>query len=339
MFKDLDRLTRILNNQDRPVQIIFSGKAHPKDNEGKELIKEIIHVARREDLRNRIAFLENYGIEMARYLVQGVDVWLNTPRRLMEASGTSGMKVVFNGGMNLSILDGWWDEAYNNEVGWTIGQGEEYSDLRYQDWVEANALYDVLEKEIIPLFYDRGSDSLPRGWLAKMKSSMSQLCPVFNTNRMVREYTESFYMPAFRQSEKLQEDDRKELRQLSSWQSKLVEAWKEVRILDVSSLVPDKAEVGSELEVDVYVHLGNLLPSDVLVEMYIGRLGNQEALTDAHPVPLEFTGEERQGVYKFHGTSKFTRSGRYGFSVRITPFHRSLVKHFELGMVTWAGSA
>jgi starch phosphorylase len=338
LFKDLDRLTKILNEPDRPVQLIFAGKAHPKDSEGKELIKEIVHVARREDLRNRIVFLENYEIALARYLVQGVDIWLNTPRRPMEASGTSGMKVVFNGGINLSVLDGWWDEAYNPDVGWAIGQGEEYSDLRYQDWVEANAMYDVLEKEIVPLFYDRGRDDLPRGWIAKMKNSMSQLCPVFNTNRMVRDYTESFYIPAFRQSQILQVDEKKELKQLSLWQSKLAEAWKDVQILEVSSQEPEKTEVGSQLEVDVFVHLGNLLPSDVLVEMYIGLLGYREAITDAHTVPLEFTGEEVQGVFKFHGTATFTKSGRYGFSVRVIPFHRSLVKHFELGIVTWADS-
>jgi starch phosphorylase len=254
----------------------------------------------------------------------------------MEASGTSGMKVVFNGGVNLSILDGWWDEAYNSEVGWAIGQGEEYSDLKYQDWVEANALYDVLEKEIIPLFYDRGSENLPRGWIAKVKNSMSQLCPVYNTNRMVREYTESFYIQALKQSEILQEDGRKELKKLSTWQSELSAAWKDVRVLDVNSQVPEKAEVGSKLEVDVYIHLGNLLPSDVLVEMYIGQLGYREAITDAHTVPLEYTGEERQGVFRFRGGTEFTKSGRYGFSVRVIPFHRSLAKHFELGMVTWA---
>ncbi len=196
----------------------------------------------------------------------------------------------------------------------------------------------MLEKEIVPLFFDRGRDDLPRGWIAKMKNSMSQLCPVFNTNRMVRDYTESFYIPAFRQSQILQVDGKKELKQLSLWQSKLAEAWKDVRILEVSSQAPEKTEVGSQLEVDVYVHLGDLLPSDVLVEMYIGLLGYREAITDAHTVPLEFTGEEREGVYKFRCTATFKKSGRHGFSVRVIPFHRSLVKHFELGIVTWADS-
>jgi len=338
LFKDLDRMTKILTNPERPVQLIFAGKAHPKDNEGKELIKEIIHIARREDLRNHIVFLENYDITLARYLVQGVDVWLNTPRRPMEASGTSGMKVVFNGGINLSILDGWWAEAYNPEVGWAIGQGEEYSDLRYQDWVEANALYDVLEKEVVPLFYDRGRDNLPRNWIAKMKQSMSHLCPVFNTNRMVKDYTESFYLSAYRQSQILEKDDGKELKELSLWRTKLMKAWKAVRILDVNSSVPETADVGSDIEVETYVHLGDLLPSDVLVELYIGVIGYGDEISDAQAIPLQFTGEEQQGVFKFKGSTRFTRSGKHGYSVRVIPFHRSLVKHFELGMVTWANT-
>jgi starch phosphorylase len=337
LLKDLDRLIKILTNQSRPVQLIFAGKAHPRDNEGKDLIRELVHIARREDLRHRMVFLENYEIGLARYLVQGADIWLNTPRRPMEASGTSGMKVVFNGGINLSILDGWWAEAYNPEVGWAIGRGEEYSDHRYQDWVEANALYDVLEKEVIPLYYDRGADGLPRGWIAKMKQSMCQLGPVFNTNRMMKEYAESFYLPAYRQSLILQKDERKELRELSAWRGKLVKAWKDVRILDVTSYAGEKSEVGAELAIDVFVHLGDMLPSDVLVELYIGLAGYGETISDANAVALKFSGDEREGVYKFTGSVQFSKSGKHGFSVRVTPFHRSLVKHFELGMVTWAG--
>jgi starch phosphorylase len=336
LFKDLDRLAKILTNTERPVQLIFAGKAHPRDNEGKELIKEIVHIARREELRNHIVFLENYDISIARYLVQGVDVWLNTPRRPMEASGTSGMKVVFNGGINLSILDGWWAEAYNPEVGWAIGAGEEYADLRYQDWVEANALYDVLEKEVIPLFYDVGHDGLPRGWITKMKGSMRQLCPVFNTNRMVKEYSESFYLPAYRQYQILSKDNLKELRELSAWRSRLTSAWKDVKILQVNSESPEETDVGAVLEVEAFVHLGDLLPSDVLVEMYVGKIAPSGEIIDASPLPLVFTGEDREGAYRFKGTIQFTKSGRHGFTVRVTPFHRSLVKHFELGMVTWA---
>ena len=165
IFRNLERLAAILNNKDRPVQIIFAGKAHPRDHGGKELIAEILHIARRPEFRRRIVFLEDYDMNVARYLVQGVDVWLNNPRRPLEASGTSGMKVCVNGGLNLRILDGWWVEGYAGDNGWAIGAGEEYTDLTYQDDVESRAIYDLLEQEIVPLFYTRASDGLPRGWL------------------------------------------------------------------------------------------------------------------------------------------------------------------------------
>ncbi len=181
LFRDLERLGAILNLKDRPVQILFSGKAHPRDHGGKELIAEIQHIARRPEFRRRILFLEDYDMNVARYLVQGVDVWLNNPRRPLEASGTSGMKVAANGGLNLSILDGWWCEGYDGDNGWAIGAGEEYSDLTYQDDVESRAIFDLLEQEIVPLFYTRSSDGLPRGWVRKMKRSIATLSPVYNT--------------------------------------------------------------------------------------------------------------------------------------------------------------
>jgi starch phosphorylase len=180
IFEDLERLTNILNNPVFPVQLIIAGKAHPKDDEGKKLIQEIIQISQDERFRKRIVFLENYDMNVARYMVEGCDIWLNNPRRPLEASGTSGMKVIANGGLNFSVLDGWWDEGYDPEVGWKIGNGEEYLDLEYQNEVESNQLYSTLEREIVPLFYNRGDDKLPRSWLSKMKMSMKRLAPVFN---------------------------------------------------------------------------------------------------------------------------------------------------------------
>ncbi len=209
LFQDLERLTKIVGDRDRPVQIIFAGKAHPRDNPGKDLIRQIIHHARRPEFRNRIVFIEDYDMVVARYLVQGVDIWLNTPRRPHEASGTSGMKATANGALNLSILDGWWDEGYTPETGWAIGHGEEYADDQsdYQDTIESNAIYDLLEKDIVPLFYERGRDGLPRGWIAKMKAAMREHAGVFNTNRMVREYYEFCYLPCAQRSHRLMEND------------------------------------------------------------------------------------------------------------------------------------
>jgi starch phosphorylase len=203
IFRDPERLCRILTNQDHPVQIIFAGKSHPGDKIGKELIQQIVRFVRQKRLQRRIVFLEDYDISLACYLVQGVDVWLNTPRRPSEACGTTGMKAAANGNLNLSVLDGWWAEAYQPDIGWAIGRGEEYEDTENQDKVESQVLYDILEREVIPLFYDRGDDGVPRAWIKRMKAAMQVVCPRFNTGRMVCEYCERFYTPAAEQYQRL----------------------------------------------------------------------------------------------------------------------------------------
>ncbi|MCK4858757.1 MAG: alpha-glucan family phosphorylase [candidate division Zixibacteria bacterium] len=336
LFRDVERLKRILTNEERPVQLIFAGKAHPRDNYGKELIKTIVHLARDPDLRDHIVFLENYDMVVARYLVQGVDVWLNTPRRPMEASGTSGMKVIFNGGLNLSVLDGWWCEGYNPEVGWAIGAGEEYDNHDYQDEVEANALYDVLEKEIVPFYYERGADGIPRKWVAMMKQSMMQLGPKFNANRMVREYADKFYAHAYRQNQILRHHDLAELRSLSGWYKHLTDNWSDVRILEVNSQTPDRIGVDQPMELEAKVFLGALQPEDVKVELYIGVLSPSGEITDARTVEMTADGNLSAGVSSYSCTTSFSTSGRMGYSVRVSPGHRSQVHPFELGLVTWA---
>lgn len=198
LFRDIERLRRLLGDPARPVQVIVAGKAHPHDDDGKRVLRAIAGLAGEPGLRGKVVVLANYDIGVARMLVRGVDLWLNTPRRPLEASGTSGMKVVPNGGLNLSILDGWWAEAYAPEVGWALGGTEPFDDLDFQDEAESRLLYELLEQEVVPLFYERGPDGLPAGWIAKMKASMRRLCPVYNTNRMVSEYTERFYLSAAR---------------------------------------------------------------------------------------------------------------------------------------------
>src|SRR5204862_5256042 len=219
----------ILNNKERPVQILFAGKAHPRDHGGKELIAEIVHVCRRPEFRRRMVFIEDYDINVARVMVQGVDIWLNNPRRPLEASGTSGMKVCVNGGINMSILDGWWCEGYSGDNGWAIGAGEEYTDLNYQDDIESRLIYDLIEQEIAPLFYTRGNDGLPRGWLKAMKRSMSTCCPVFNTNRQVQEYMEKCYAPAEGRYERLSGEDLKKAVLLAQWRHLLSRGWNGVK--------------------------------------------------------------------------------------------------------------
>jgi starch phosphorylase len=335
IFRNLDRLAAIVNNKDRPVQFVFSGKAHPRDHGGKELIAEILHVARRPEFRRRIVFLEDYDINVARYLVQGIDVWLNNPRRPLEASGTSGMKVCCNGGINLSILDGWWVEGYNHDNGWAIGAGEEYTDLPYQDDVESRAIYDLLEQEIVPLFYNRSSDDLPRGWINVMKRSISVICPVFNTNRMVQEYVEKCYWPSTQRNERLMADKLQNAANLARWRQRLVAGWPQVRVENVESNGADPLHVGSDMHVNARVNLGNLSPNDVEVQLFHGGVDSLGEIPKPEAVPMVADGKRDGSTWIYQGAFPCQASGQHGFAVRVLPKHADLANLFEPGLVCW----
>ena len=335
LMRDLDRLDRILNNADRPVQIIFAGKAHPHDTEGKELIRQIVQVSHQERFRHRIVFIEDYDMEVARHLVQGVDVWMNTPRRPMEASGTSGMKVAFNAGLNLSILDGWWCEGYQGNNGWAIGKGEVYADLEYQNQVESGALYDLLEKEVVPLYYQRGNDSIPRDWVGMMKASMQSLCPVFSTDRMVEEYAQLSYIPSYRQWARLEADDLALAKELAAWKNRVFGGWGLVAIEEIQAKLSDSVAVGSSLPVGVRVRLGALSPDDVSVEGYFGVLDNQGVIRGGETVPLTVVESLENGYHRFSGDLECRFCGRYGFMVRIMPRHHELGVIYEPGYLVW----
>jgi starch phosphorylase len=335
IFRTLDRLAKILNDADRPVQLIFAGKAHPRDHGGKELIAHIVHTARRDDLRRRIVFIEDYDINVTRYLVQGVDVWLNNPRRPLEASGTSGMKACPNGALNLSILDGWWVEGYSQDNGWAIGAGEEYSDLNYQDEVESRALYDVLEKEVVPLFYDRQADGVPRGWVHRMKRSMMTVCPIFNTNRMVQEYTDRFYMRAADRHRALSENNLAGGAELARWLSKVQLEWPNVKVETVEMVGADHMQVGADLEVVAQVSLGTLTPDDVAVELYHGDVDAAGMINAAKTALMAGDGRAVGGVHTFQGKIPCRSSGQHGFAVRVLPKHRYLPHVYEPGLIRW----
>lgn len=337
LLRDPERLIKILSNKDFPVQFVFAGKAHPQDNEGKELIREIVHFERNPEIRRRMVFLEDYDMVVARYLLQGVDVWLNTPRRPLEASGTSGMKAAFNGALNLSILDGWWAEGYNIHTGWCIGKGEEYEEKEYQDEVEANALYDLLEKEVVPLFYNRSSDGLPREWIAKMKKSMRALCPEFNANRMVREYTESFYLPAVERYKSLTDQKLKKGKELAAWKEKVHRSWSRLKIVDTKTESRDGIKVGEELKIIVHVFLGELLPSDISVELFQGVVDAGGNIVNPTIVKLVPTGNQNSQTHEFSGMLIPLTSGRQGFSVRVLPDNSDLDQPTQEGLILWAG--
>jgi glycogen phosphorylase len=336
LFHDFDRLVTLISDVDRPVQFIFAGKAHPQDQKGKEFIRKLIHHVRDERIRRRVVFIENYEMSIARYLVQGCDIWLNTPRRPREASGTSGMKATANGALNLSILDGWWDEGYSREAGWAIGHGEEYEDEAYQDMVESRAIYDLLETDVIPLFYDRGGDGVPRGWTAKMKTSLRLLCPEFNTNRMVADYATQFYLGSADRYQKLTDNDCARARTLAAWQEYIVAEWAGVGIISVHSSGTEDAMVGNEVSVWCQVKLGKLKPEDVVVQAFHGQVTTGEDIHDPESINLGCEGETESGVYLFKGAITCRRSGREGFAVRVLPAHDDLCHPHSMRRVHWA---
>lgn len=336
LFRNIERLKALVNNGKRPIQFVFAGKAHPHDGAGKELIKQIATVCARPELRRRVVFIENYDMSLARVLVQGVDVWLNNPLRLHEASGTSGMKVPANGGLNLSCLDGWWPEAFNGENGWAIGDGRVYDDLGYQDHVEAESLYNLLEREIIPLFYERTADGLPRGWIKRMKESLKTIVPMFNTNRMLREYTEIMYLPAMQRVRALRGSDYSTAKRLANWKERMRQFWHAVRIADVQADASDVLRVGDELPVRVRVQLGEIKPEEVAVEAYYGPLNTDNVIEGGQAVRLEFSQQESNGQHCFAGAVPCTTSGRTGYSIRVVPRHAELADRYYHGLVTWS---
>ncbi|MBP1605828.1 MAG: alpha-glucan phosphorylase, partial [Acidobacteria bacterium] len=335
LLSDAVRLERIVNAPGRPVQILFAGKAHPKDEPGKELIRQIVQLARRPEFRRRIVFLEDYDQVVARYMVEGVDVWLNTPRRPLEASGTSGMKAAFNGALNLSILDGWWDEAYTPNTGWAIGRGEEYADHGYQDRVEAGALCDLLENEVVPLFYRRGADGLPRGWIALMRSAMTALCPVFNTNRMVHQYVEGYLRAEARRAH-LEEDGFRRARSLAAWKEKVRKGWRDVRVSRVEVIMPEQTRVGELFEVRAWVSLGSLAPGDVAPQVYLGKLRESRDIIQPEIIAMTYRGSASDEGVLFTAAFPCTSSGTHGLTVRVVPHHEDLGHPHETGLIVWA---
>jgi len=335
LLRDPDRLKRLVEDSKRPVQFVFAGKAHPADNEGKELIRAIVQFARNPAVRRRIVFIENYDINIARYLVQGVDVWLNTPRRGMEASGTSGMKAAANGVPNCSVLDGWWVEGYSSDVGWAIGRGETYADSNYQDQVESQALYDLLEKQIIPTFYKRGADNIPREWIARMKNCMRKLAPVFNTNRMVRDYAEKFYVPAFTRGRVLAAEGLSRAVQLAHSKDNLRRRWGGIRVVGVHTSGNGHYKVGENVQVEALVDLPEIDPNDISVQLYAGALNATGQIENPHATPMRHSRQMGPNRHLFVGTIDCRTSGRQGFAVRILPGNQDLATPFEPGLILW----
>jgi starch phosphorylase len=317
LFRDVERLKRILLNKEMPVQIVIAGKAHPKDQPGKSYIREVVQLSHDSELWKYIVFVEDYDMKVARELVQGVDLWLNTPRRGEEACGTSGMKAAINGVLNLSILDGWFDEAYEKSGGWAIGERENYSED--QDGLHASAIYYLLENEIVPMFYDR-KEQTPQEWMRRMKQSLMYITPHFDCRRMVREYMTELYNPAHEQHMRLLNGDYALLREKAAWDKKIRSAWDNVRFLEAGPGPAGSVISGRPVPVRAAIYLAGLDPSDVRVEVVIGSVDNNGHLEETEVVVLPPV-EQHERVAVFGRDIVPERTGRLGYALRVSPNH------------------
>ncbi len=335
LFMDPERLESILTSKTQPIQIVFAGKAHPKDQEGKDLIKKIILFAKRPSIRHRLIFLEDYDISIARMLVQGADVWLNTPRRPFEACGTSGIKAAINGAINVSILDGWWCEGYSEERGWKIGNGEEFFDPDYQDAVESQALYNVLSEEVIPCFYDRKNGGAPRLWVAKMKASMKMAMQYFCSHVMVSKYNNQFYVPSGKRLIELISDNLAEAKALTLQRDRMHSLWKFIKLDPPVRKKPGPFRVGDTFNVTSEVFLGEIKPEEVEVQLYFGQMKSVDSLKTGSYVSMKAQEDLGNGRYVYGCDVGCNVSGRFGFTARATPKGDVWIKNTP-ELLTWA---
>ncbi len=334
MLRNPERLRSLLLHPDRPVQLVIAGKAHPADEGGKKLIQELVRFADDPAVRHRIVFLPNYDIAMAQTLYPGCDVWLNNPLRPLEACGTSGMKAALNGCLNLSILDGWWDEMYDGENGWAIPTADGVEDPDHRDDLEAAALYDLIEHNVAARFYDRGADGLPTRWLEMVRHTIGSLGPQVLATRMVRDYVQQLYVPAAESGRALDRADYRGARELAAWKHQVRDGWRGVRVDHVESAgVADTPELGSTLELRAFVSLGRLAPKDVDVQVVHGRVDATDCLTSTSVVSLRHGEAYEGGRHRFDGEVKLERTGAFGYTVRVLPANERLANARELGLV------
>jgi starch phosphorylase len=345
MLHDPVRLKSILLNPQRPIQFVIAGKSHPADEEGKRLIQKLVQFASDPEVRHRIVFLPNYDIGMAQLLYPGTDVWLNNPLRPLEACGTSGMKAALNGGLNLSILDGWWNEYFDGENGWAIPTADSAGDAEERDTLEAEALYDLMENQVAPRFYDRDSDGVPANWMQSIRHTLATLSPELSAERMVREYVQRLYVPAAEAERAMTADDHEAARELSAWKAEVRRAWPGVAVVHVESGgLDDNPQVGDVLHVRAHIQLDGLSPNDVAVEVVYGHAVHGDELSDAGTVELTTpnlgdahpSDGEASPLRVYSGTVELARAGSFGYTVRVVPKHVNLSSPAELGLIAVA---
>ncbi len=334
MFRDIERLKRILNNPERPVQVVFAGKSHPADNPGKEFIRQVVEYSQHPDFAGKIVFIEDYDMNVARHMLAGVDIWLNNPRRPLEASGTSGEKAAMNGVPNFSVLDGWWREGWNGKNGWAIGEERTYTNNDEQDLEDSLSFYDTLENEIVPLYYDRDADGTPTHWLEVVKESIATLSPRFSMHRQVKDYTNQLYVPAQNGSTRFTANHYEQARAVAAWKNRVRGAWNNVAV-DAQTIQATSTHVGNSLTVVAHIRLMALDPKEVRVELVTGTEENGQ-LRHPHVRPMELKSALGDGIYRYELNYTPTQSGRRAYGIRVIPSHPSLFNPLELGLVKWA---
>ena len=335
IFKDLERITQILNNSSKPVQLIFAGKAHPADKEGQDLIKRIHEISMMPQFKGKIYLLENYNIAMSQYLVSGVDVWLNNPRRPMEASGTSGQKASVNGVINFSVLDGWWAEGYNQENGWTIGTNAEYTSYEEQDIADSQSMYRTLEDKIIPTYYDKNEEGISPKWIRIMKNSIISTGGKYSTSRMLVDYTNNLYMPLCNLTRKYYQNVDT-VAEYNLWKRNLYINWKDIKITQTNNLDNITIDAGNNIEVKCEVELPNVDLDNITVQCYYGKILDNGVVENVSIIPMKLT-ERNEENKKYEYTTKIElkTGGNYGYTFRVMPKHEMLLDAENLNLVKW----
>ena len=335
IFKDLERITQILNNSEKPVQLIFAGKAHPADKEGQDLIKRIHEISMMPQFKGKIFLLENYNIAMSQYLVSGVDVWLNNPRRPMEASGTSGQKASVNGVINFSVLDGWWAEGYNQENGWTIGTNAEYNSYEEQDIADSQSMYRTLEDKIIPTYYDKNEEGISPKWIRIMKNSIISTGGKYSTARMLVDYTNNLYMPLCNLTKKYYQNVDT-VAEYNLWKKNLYINWKDIKITLTNNLDNITIDAGNNIEVKCEVELPNVDLDNITVECYYGKILDNGIVENVSIIPMKLTEKDEENKkYEYTTKIELKTGGNYGYTFRVMPKHEMLLDAENLNLVKW----
>lgn len=335
LFRDLERITGILNKQDMPVQIIIAGKAHPKDKEGQDLIKYIHEISLKPQFKGKVFLLENYNMAMSRHLISGVDVWLNTPRRPMEASGTSGEKASVNGVINFSILDGWWAEGYNQKNGWAIGTNKEYDNYEIQDNEDSQSIYATLENKIIPTYYEKDENGISAKWLELMKNSIMSTGGEYSTARMLVDYCNKLYMPLANLHNKYYTDLNK-IAQMEEWKRELYRNWNNIQIKEQDNMNNIAVDAGEKIEVNCIIKLPNISPENIEVEVYFGQIKDNGMVEKVCVIPMEMYEENsEEKTYYYTAQIELTTGGNYGYTFRVMPKHEMILDAENLNLVKW----